>query len=159
MEEKRRVGEEKNFSTISLVRVIIFLTRYMEVLLMDDLGRLVKQYLRVCQNQRRLDAKTIKAYRIDLEQLASFLSLQAENLTKTKIAAYISDLNQKYKPRTVRRKIASAKALCSYLEYEELISENPFDKLQIKLNAPAILPKTIPFTVVEIGRASCRERV
>ena len=116
---------------------------------MDDLGRLVKQYLRVCQNQRRLDAKTIKAYRIDLEQLASFLSLQAENLTKTKIAAYISDLNQKYKPRTVRRKIASAKALCSYLEYEELISENPFDKLQIKLNAPAILPKTIPFTVVE----------
>ena len=41
------------------------------------------------------------------------------------------------------------KAFCGYLEYEELITENPFTKLQLKLNAPLILPRTIPFSVIE----------
>ena len=35
-----------------------------------------------------------------------------------------------YKPKTVKRKIASLKAFFHYLEYKELIDRNPFSKIQ-----------------------------
>lgn len=62
---------------------------------------------------------------------------------------YISDLYQRYKPRTVKRKIASVKAFCGYLEYEDLIIENPFSRLRLKVTPPLVLPKTMPLSVIE----------
>jgi predicted Zn-dependent peptidase len=38
------------------------------------------------------------------------------------------DLHKQFKPKTVKRKIASLKAFFRYLEYQELLSENPFLK-------------------------------
>lgn len=35
---------------------------------MNDLQTHVTDYLDYCQNQKRLDAKTLRAYRIDLSQ-------------------------------------------------------------------------------------------
>lgn len=61
---------------------------------------------------------------------------------------YIADLHQQYKPKTIRRKIASVKAFCSYLEFEELIKENPFSRLRLKLSAPLILPRAIPLSAI-----------
>lgn len=116
---------------------------------MTNLQKWTEQYLVACKYQKGLDAKTIKAYRIDLSQFILFTVQGEADLTRSSMMEYISDLHQKYKPRTIRRKIASVKAFCSYLEYEELIAENPFTKLQLKLNAPLILPRTIPFSVIE----------
>ena len=116
---------------------------------MTNLQKWVEQYLTACKYQKALDTKTIKAYRIDLSQFSLFAGQGETNLTRSSMMEYISDLHQKYKPRTIRRKIASVKAFCGYLEYEELITENPFTKLQLKLNAPLILPRTIPFSVIE----------
>lgn len=116
---------------------------------MINLQKLAEQYLATCKYQRGLDEKTIKAYRIDLSQFILFTSQSGIDLTRSGMLEYISDLNQRYKPRTIRRKIASVKAFCSYLEYEELITENPFTKLHLKLNTPLILPRTIPFSVIE----------
>ena len=116
---------------------------------MINLQKWAEQYLVACKYQKGLDPKTIKAYQIDLSQCILFTAPLGNELTRTSMMEYISDLHQKYKPRTIRRKIASVKAFCGYLEYEELISENPFTKLQLKLNAPLILPKTIPFSVIE----------
>lgn len=56
----------------------------------------------------------------------------------------------KYKPKTVKRKIASIKAFFHYLEYKDVIEINPFNKLQIKFREPVILPKTIPLHTVEV---------
>ncbi len=116
---------------------------------MINLQKWVEQYLTACKYQKGLDTKTIKAYGIDLSQFILFVGQGATDLTRSSMMEYISDLHQKYKPRTIRRKIASVKAFCGYLEYEELINENPFTKLQLKLNAPLILPRTIPFSVIE----------
>lgn len=63
--------------------------------------------------------------------------------------AYIVSLHQLYKPRSVRRKIASLKAFCNYLEYEELLNDNPFNRLRLKLDPPLILPRTIPLPDIE----------
>ncbi len=116
---------------------------------MQDLQHEISQYLRDCKYQKGLDTKTIKAYRIDLTQFSAFLTDGSWNLTREGVMAYISDLHQRYQPKTIRRKIASVKAFCGYLEYEELLEVNPFARLRLKLSAPLILPRTIPLSVIE----------
>lgn len=109
----------------------------------------ISQYLLFCRYQKNLDPKTLKAYRIDLLQFSSFMEERQLELKRENLMLYISDLHKHYQPRSIRRKIASIKAFCGYLEYEELIEEDPFAKLRLKLNAPLILPRTIPLSVIE----------
>lgn len=116
---------------------------------MQDLQDWISRYLLDCKFQKNLDLKTLKAYRIDLEQFSTFIFQNDLELTREGLMEYISDLHQRYKPRTVKRKIASVKAFCGYLEYEELVRENPFSRLRLKLNPPLILPRTIPLPVIE----------
>lgn len=117
---------------------------------MQDLQDWISRYLLDCKYQKDLDPKSLKAYRIDLEQFSALISQKDLYLTREGLMEYISDLHQKYKPRTVKRKIASVKAFCGYLEYEELVRENPFSRLRLKLNPPLILPRTIPLPVIEV---------
>jgi integrase/recombinase XerD len=110
----------------------------------------MEHYLEYCQNQKRLDAKTLKAYRIDLTQFCTYL--EPTNLLEVSpemLEGFIATLHQTYKPKTVKRKIASLKALFHYFEYKELIERNPFHKIQVKFREPVLLPKTIPLYAVE----------
>lgn len=117
---------------------------------MSNLQTHINNYLEYCQLQKRLDAKTLKAYRIDLAQFQNQLpTSDILEITPETLESYIATLHQKYKPKTVKRKIASLKALFHYLEYKELIDKNPFNKVQIKFREPVILPKTIPLHTVE----------
>ena len=93
---------------------------------MCDLQQWISQYLLDCQYQKGLDPKTIKAYRIDLAQFLELAGQKNFKFTRNEIMAYISRLHQQYKPKTIRRKIASIKAFFGYLEYEGLVQENPF---------------------------------
>lgn len=125
---------------------------------MYDLQHWISQYLLDCQYQKNLDPKTIKAYRIDLAQFSALAAQKDSKLTRDEIMEYISRLHQQYKPKTIRRKVASIKAFCGYLEYEGLIRENPFSKLRIKLGIPVILPRTIPLQVIASILASAYQR-
>ena len=116
---------------------------------MQDLQDWISRYLLDCKYQKNLDLKTLKAYRIDLEQFSALIPKNDLELTREGLMGYISNLHQRYKPRTVKRKIASVKAFCNYLEYEELVKENPFSRLRLKLNPPLILPRTISLPVIE----------
>ena len=116
---------------------------------MQDLQDWISRYLLDCKCQKNLDLKTVKAYRIDLEQFSAFISQNNLDQTREGLMEYISDLHQRYKPRTVKRKIASVKAFFGYLEYENLVRENPFSRLRLKINPPLILPRTIPLPVIE----------
>lgn len=116
---------------------------------MQNLQHLISQYLRDCQYQKGLDPKTIKAYRIDLAQFSAFISQNGLKLTREGLMEHITQLHQQYKPRTIKRKLASVKAFCNYLEYEGLVSENPFSRLRLKLSPPLILPKTLPLSAIE----------
>lgn len=117
---------------------------------MNDIELHIKHYLDYCSLQKRLDAKTIKAYHIDLTQFTSYITeTQLPDITPTTLEQYISHLHQTYQPKTVKRKIASLKAMFHYFEYRELITQNPFSKVQIKFREPVILPKTIPLQTVE----------
>lgn len=118
---------------------------------MKNLQTHIKNYLDYCRYQKRLDAKTQKAYRIDLTQFQDKVSFSdIVEITPEILETFIADLHQEFKPKTVKRKIASLKAFFHYLEYKELIDRNPFNKIQVKFREPVILPKTIPLHTVEI---------
>ena len=118
---------------------------------MTNLQSTISSYLEYCQYQKRLDAKTLKAYRIDLRQFEKHISTDSISCISNDILEeFISTLHKMYKPKTVKRKIASLKAFFHYLEYKDFISINPFNKIQVKFREPSILPKTIPLHTIEI---------
>ena len=117
---------------------------------MDTMQTIIEHYLDFCQYQKRLNTKTLKAYRIDLKQFSSQLAINSFSLiTPNILESYISMLHRTYQPKTVKRKIASIKALFHYLEYKDIIPVNPFNKILIKFREPIILPKTIPLHTIE----------
>lgn len=119
--------------------------------IMNNLQINIENYLDYCKLQKRLDLKTLKAYRIDLLQFSEYLSItKVIKISPDILETYIAKLHQQYAPKTVKRKIASLKAFFHYLEYKEIIYHNPFNKLQIKFREPILLPKTIPLPTIEI---------
>ena len=118
---------------------------------MNNLQITIENYLEYCRIQKRLDSKTLKAYRIDLRQFSEQIWItEASELTVPLLETYIAKLHQQYAPKTVKRKIASLKALFHHLEYKEIILHNPFTKLQLRFREPIILPKTIPLPTIEV---------
>ncbi len=117
---------------------------------MKNLETLINNYLDSCQKQKRLDAKTIKAYRIDLKQFSAGITPNnLDEITLETIEEYIASLHMTFKPKTAKRKIASLKAFYHYLEYKDIIAVNPFYKIHTKFREPVILPKTIPLNTIE----------
>lgn len=109
----------------------------------------VTKYLYYCKFQKELDDKTIRAYRADLGQFITLIGENGDNLDKENINSYLQYLHCKYKQKTVKRKIASVKALFHYLEEEEIIETNPFHKVKTKFKEEVVLPKIIPRNIIE----------
>lgn len=116
---------------------------------MNILNDWITEYIEYCESRKRLDSKTLKAYWIDLSQYELFCSNHADGTSKATVDKYITKLHKQYKPKTVKRKTASLKAFFHYLEYKELINENPFTKLDIRFREAKLLPKTIPFHSIQ----------
>lgn len=118
---------------------------------MKNLNTLKDEYLSFCKNQKCLDEKTLKAYKIDLKQFLDMIHTNSLSAIDTNLLEnYICQLHQTYSPKTAKRKIASVKAFFHYLEYKDYISINPFSKIHVKFREPVILPKTIPLNTVEL---------
>lgn len=114
-----------------------------------DLKAKISTYLYVCKFQKELDDKTIRAYRADLEQFVTLIGGDENNLDKEKVSSYLIYLHSTYKQKTVKRKIASVKALFHYLEEEELIEVNPLYRVKTKFKEEITLPKIIPKNIIE----------
>lgn len=117
---------------------------------MNHLSSLIEHYLEYCKYQKCLDKKTLKSYRIDLRQFSEHVPMtEVSAVTSSMIESYIASLHAQYQPKTVKRKIASLKAFFHFLEYREIIDQNPFNKIQIHFREPIKLPKTIPLQTLE----------
>lgn len=115
-----------------------------------NLKQLINQYLLKCKFQNNLDKKTLKAYRIDLNQFLDFMVDKEDFYKKDRVIQYIYYLNRSnYAIKTIKRKIASIKAFFYYLNYEDIIEINPFLKIKLKLKEPLILPKIIPLDEIK----------
>ena len=82
----------------------------------------IKKYLKHCSLDRNLSRHTLKAYQIDLSQFVAFKA--SCNFSKDNLIDYIQYLHKTYKPKTIKRKIATLKAFVHYLYYEEIIEFN-----------------------------------
>ncbi len=111
-----------------------------------DLEKEVTEYIEYCKVQKHLNKHTIKAYKIDLKQ---FLAEIGENYSlRDNLNGYIITLHKSYKTKTVRRKIATLKAFIRYLYCNDIIENNPFDKINTRFCEPILLPRTIPEHII-----------
>ena len=106
---------------------------------MIDLEMQIRDYLDFCKHQKLLNEKTLKAYRLDLNQFVYILKEHSIEIDKLSIMHYLDYLHKEFKPKTAKRKIASMKALFNYLEYEEILNENPLKKIKTNFREPFIL--------------------
>lgn len=117
---------------------------------MRNYTEIKSEYLNFCRYQKGLNPKTIKAYTIDLRQYYEFnLCSDYDWFEKTALSEYIYELHKRYKPKTAKRKIACLKAFFHYLELEEILGINPFNKIQTKFQEPFVLPRTIPLKTIK----------
>lgn len=99
-------------------------------------------YLDQCEN-KRLSHHTIKAYRIDLKQFYVFMI--HKDMNKKEISCYIHYLNEHFKLKTVKRKLASLLAFFEEMVYQEVFQENPMDKIRYRIQEEKKLPRIIQY--------------
>ena len=110
----------------------------------------LNKYLDHCLYQKRLNSKTVYAYSIDLQQfLSDTASIPLDEMTPSDIENYVGVLHRKYKPRSVKRKIAAIKAFFSYLAHIGVLKDNPWHRADTKFREPVILPRVIPLHSIE----------
>ena len=114
-----------------------------EILEQLTLKAALDDFLRHCRFERKLDEKTISAYRCDIFQFASTLPYRTDtlviSLTREDIQRWMAALAN-YKYRTLKRKIASINAIMNYLKWTFEEFDNPVRRVRIKLKEPQRLP-------------------
>lgn len=106
----------------------------------------IEQFLFHCRYEKNLSPKTLKAYSIDLRQVSDFLAANLpathlEAIDKTALRLYIKTLFTGLAEKSVKRKVASLKALFHFLEREDLIAVNPFRKMDVRIKETRRLPR------------------
>jgi integrase/recombinase XerD len=114
-----------------------------------ELQEAVTQFLFHCRYEKNLSPKTLKAYSIDLRQFLEHLAAELQVTTleavdKVALRAYIKSLFGPLKEKSVKRKVATLKALFHFLEREDAIAVNPFRKMDVRIKETRRLPRTIP---------------
>ena len=122
---------------------------------MSRIQQYFSDFILYCKIQKNLSEKTLKAYQIDTNQFLVFLLnyediKEVTDINRDHLRIYLQVLSDKYKIKSVKRKVACLKAFFNYLEYEDKILFNPFRKVKIKLQMPFKLPTVLTLHEVQI---------
>ncbi len=114
---------------------------------MYTLKSAINDFIHYCTFEKNLSVKTINSYKTDLKQFLKFLvfkkySLEITNITKLELRHYIEFISF-LKPKSIKRKIATIKAMLNHLEFEDKITINPIRKMRIKIKVPFRLPRCL----------------
>lgn len=116
---------------------------------MNKLQTVIESYLQYCQEKKKLDVKTIKAYRLDLLQFQKNIREEyLENITTETIRGFLEKYFQD-RPGTLKRKKAVLNAFFQYCLHKELIRDNPVGRLEAFPKVEHTLPELIPLPVIE----------
>lgn len=113
----------------------------------------VDDFLFHCRFEKNLSDNTLKAYSLDLKQFSHFVFTENKitsirQIDRQLLRQYLKKILISNKVKTVKRKLATLKALFNYLEFDDRITVNPFRKMRIKIKEPLNLPKVM--TLYEI---------
>lgn len=104
-------------------------------------------FLSHCRFDKNLSEHTLRAYATDLKQFQRFKNPRSEvaQCEREDIRAYLKCLNNEYnlKEASIKRHIASVRAMFHWLETEEIIDVTPFHRLTIDIKQPAHLPRAL----------------
>lgn len=114
----------------------------------------IRDFILHCRHEKNLSLKTQKFYTIDLTQFSQFPSQAnceqyVRDVDKAILKNYIQTLSV-FKPKTVKRKLATLKAFFKYMEFEDVITVNPFRKIRINIKEPKQLP--VVMTIPEVRK-------
>lgn len=86
----------------------------------------IESFLFHCTYEKNLSEKTLKAYKIDLQQFSQYnVNTRLQDIDKTLLREYVKHLfTSQYKEKTIKRKLATSKAFFSYLESENKRSQS-----------------------------------
>lgn len=123
---------------------------------MSELRKWASSFLLHCKQQRRLADHSIRGYSIDLRMFIEYLEntvppvTECDQVTRKTLESYVASISEKYKVKTIKRKMACLHSFFSYLEDREMISENPFLKFRLRLREGHKNPQSL--TVPEMNR-------
>src|SRR6202008_870637 len=109
----------------------------------------VEGFLFHCRFEKNLSPSTLKAYDGDLKQFAKFLAVpnlgaDTAQVGKPVLRDFFQHLFSCLMAKSVKRKVATLKALFRYLVREEIVLSNPFHSMDIQIREPRRLPRTVP---------------
>lgn len=114
----------------------------------------IEAFLSHCRYEKNLSPKTLKAYATDLRQFTAQLGAEGGaaavgEIGKGELREFIRALFAELAEKSVKRKVATLKALFHFLEREDAIAVNPFRKMEVRIREPRRLPRTIPWSDLE----------
>jgi integrase/recombinase XerD len=120
---------------------------------MNPIQSAVQNFLNHCRYEKNLSTKTIKAYSTDLLQFSAFIEAKSivliEHVTKVELRSFLEEISS-LKAKSIKRKVATLKALFNFLEFDDLIAVNPWRKMKIRIKEPKVLPTVLDLS--EVGR-------
>ncbi len=106
-----------------------------------------KLFLIHCEVGKNLSLNTVRAYKRDLQCFQDLVgnSVLINKLDRNLVKDFIALLNKdELSKASIKRRIACIKAMFRWMELEELVTINPFHKIDLKLRLPRRLPRNIP---------------
>lgn len=120
-------------------------------------------YNKYIKEHRRLSTLSLKAYKIDLQQFEDCIGSEKPitAIDKESLTSFLDHLIQlELAPTSVKRKFACVRAMFRWLELEDAIAINPFNKFVLNLTFPKRLPKNVPRddlrTMLSVARSSAQ---
>ncbi len=111
----------------------------------------ISEFLWHCRFEKNLNEKTINAYATDLKQFSDYIG-ETYNLfevTKVGLKNYLQHISR-FQHKTIKRKLASLRAMLNYFECEYDTYINPMRKMQIKIKDSIRLPTVM--TIEEVRK-------
>ncbi len=106
----------------------------------QEVTTVIEDFLWHCEFEKKLDRKTLNAYKADLLQFVSNIGyLNISEVAKDVLRKYLQSISH-FKHKTIKRKLATIKALLNYYEFENEWYNNPMRKMKIRMREPVRLP-------------------
>lgn len=110
-----------------------------------NVRRLSHSFLDYCQVVRNLSPRTVREYEGDLVDFHRFAGeITIIDLRRELIHGYVRSLfEREFAIATIRRRVATLRVFCRWLEYEQYVTITPFHRLRFSLPKPRILPRAL----------------
>lgn len=117
------------------------------------------EFLEHCRVAKCLSPHTLRAYRLDLALFTSHIGADSDVTTVDRdairdYARVLLDVHR-FKPATVRRRIATLRAFFRWLERENIVELSAFHGLDIPIRMPRRLPRALTSDEMRLLLRSC----